>query len=90
LLNTGLIDNDFKTSITHIIVLPSPGGHPCLIPMSQMSSLPTELGKILVTESDSTMLDHQRKHNEMESTTEDKNGDNSDNSSEKYNDGACT
>jgi hypothetical protein len=41
-----------------IIVLPSPGGHPCLIPMSQMFSLPTELGKILVTESDSTMLDH--------------------------------
>lgn len=28
----------------------------------------------------------QRKHNEMESTTEDKNGDNSDNSSEKNND----
>ena len=32
----------------------------------------------------------QKKHNEMESTTEDKNGDNSDNSSEKYNDGTCT
>ena len=35
-------------------------------------------------------ISEQRKHNEMESTTEDKNGDNSDNSSEKYNDGTCT
>jgi len=32
----------------------------------------------------------QRKHNEMESTTEDKNGDNSDNSLEKNNDETCT
>jgi len=32
----------------------------------------------------------QRKHNEMESTTEDENGDNSDNSLEKNNDETCT